>query len=64
MSRIDFELTELKERVARLEEQVRLAQETPKGGSYVRWFLIGFLAVAGLMILGIVSLGIIQFIIW
>lgn len=64
MSRIDFELTELKERVARLEEQVRLAQEAPKGGSYVRWFLTGFLIIAGLMILGIISLGIIQFIAW
>ncbi|WP_110933018.1 hypothetical protein [Paenibacillus bouchesdurhonensis] len=64
MSRLDFELAELKERVARLEEQVSQYYEAPKRGSYVRWFLAGFLTIAGLMILGLVLLAIIQFIGW
>lgn len=64
MSRIDLELAELKERVARLEERVNLYQQAPKRGSYVRWFLTGFLTIAGLMIFGVVLLAIIQFISW
>ncbi|AZK47685.1 hypothetical protein [Paenibacillus lentus] len=64
MSRIDLELAELKERVACLEEQVSLYQQAPKRGSYIRWFLTGFLTIAGLMVLGLFLLGIIQFIAW
>ncbi|WHX51197.1 hypothetical protein QNH46_11390 [Paenibacillus woosongensis] len=51
MSRIDDEIMELRQRVARLEEQIRQYEEAPARGSYVRWLLTGFLVV-------------IQFLVW
>lgn len=64
MSRIDDEIMELRERVARLEEQVRQYEKAPARGSYVRWFVTGFLVVIGLMAAGLVSLAVIQFLTW
>ncbi|GAA0134262.1 hypothetical protein YSY43_11020 [Paenibacillus sp. YSY-4.3] len=64
MSRVDDEIMELRERIVRLEEQVRQYQEAPARGGYVRWFLTGFLVVIGLMAAGLVSLVVIQFAFW
>ncbi|WP_055108358.1 hypothetical protein [Paenibacillus ihumii] len=63
MGRIEDEIAELRERVARLEERTKLYEEpSPRFMNYVRWFLAGFLTVAGLMTLWLVAMVVIQYV--
>ncbi|WP_019640744.1 hypothetical protein [Paenibacillus fonticola] len=62
MSRIDEELMELKERVARLEGQLKAYEEAPERGNVVTWFIKGFLIVLACMTIPFILIGIINFI--